>query len=51
MRGNILAAISQESFKEVFELTREGDKYGASLTVAALAVANEDVVEEAQPKI
>lgn len=56
MRGNILAAISKESFKEqAFEVTRDGDKYGgtlavAALAVAALAVANEikDVVGEAQ---
>lgn len=51
MRGNILAAISKESFKEqAFEVTRDGDKYGGTLAVAALAVANEikDVVGEAQ---
>src|ERR671919_506575 len=44
-RGNILAAISKDSFKEAFKLTRDGDKYGG-----ALAVANEvkDIVGEAQ---
>ncbi|HEU4446596.1 MAG TPA: hypothetical protein VFR94_18130, partial [Nitrososphaeraceae archaeon] len=32
MRGNILAAISKESFKEqAFEVTRDGDKYGGTL--------------------
>ena len=51
MRGNILAAISKESFKEqAFGVARDGDKYGGTLAVAALAVANEikDVVGEAQ---
>ncbi len=45
LRGNILAAISKDSFKEAFRLTRDGDKYGGSL-----AVANEvkDIVGEAQ---
>jgi hypothetical protein len=49
-RGNILAAISKDSFKEAFKLTRDGDKYGGTLAVAALAVANEvkDIVGEAQ---
>src|SRR5215207_814386 len=53
MRGNILAAISKESFKEAFGVTRDGDKYGGSLAVAALSVANEikDVVGEAQALI
>jgi hypothetical protein len=50
MRGNILAAKSKESFKTAFRVTRDGDKYGGTLAVAALAVANEvkDVVGEAQ---
>jgi hypothetical protein len=50
MRGNILAAKSKESFKKAFRVTRDGDKYGGTLAVAALAVANEvkDVVGEAQ---
>ena len=49
-RGNILAAISKDSFKEAFGLTRNGEKYGGTLAVAALAVANEvkDIVGEAQ---
>jgi hypothetical protein len=49
-RGNILAAISKQSFKQAFRLTRNGDKYGGTLAVAALAVANEvkDIVGEAQ---
>src|ERR687891_2399275 len=49
-RGNILAAISKDSFKEAFKLTRNGEKYGGTLAVAALAVANEvkDIVGEAQ---
>ena len=53
IRGNILAAKSKESFKEAFGVTRDGDKYGGSLAVAALAVANEvkDVVGEAQALI
>jgi hypothetical protein len=50
MKGNILAAKSEESFKEAFGVTRNGDKYGGTLAVAALAVANEvkDVFREAQ---
>jgi hypothetical protein len=50
MKGNILAAKSKESFKEAFGLTQDRDKYGGTLAVAALAVANEvkDVFEEAQ---
>jgi hypothetical protein len=53
MKGNILAAKSKESFKKAFGVTREGDKYGGTLAVAALAVANElkDVVGEAQALI
>ena len=50
-RGNILAAISKESFKEqAFGVARDGDKYGGTLAVAALAVANEvkDIAGEAQ---
>jgi hypothetical protein len=52
-KGNILSAISKESFKEAFGVSREGDKYGGSLAVAALAVANEvkDVAGEAQALI
>jgi hypothetical protein len=50
MRGNILAAKSKEAFKKALRVTRDGDKYGGTLAVAALAVANEvkDVVGEAQ---
>jgi len=50
IRGNILAAKSKESFKKAFGVTRYGDKYGGTLAVAALAVANEvkDVFGEAQ---
>ena len=50
MRGNILAAKSKESFKKAFGVTRYGDKYGGTLAVTALAVANEvkDVFGEAQ---
>ena len=53
MRGNIIAATSKESFKEDFGVSQEGDKYGGSLAVAALAVANEvkDVAGEAQALI
>jgi hypothetical protein len=49
-RGNILAAKSKESFKQAFGVSRDGDKYGGSLAVAALDVANEvkDIVGEAQ---
>jgi hypothetical protein len=48
--GNVLAAKSKDSFKQAFRATGEGDKYGGTLAVAALAVANEvkDVVGEAQ---
>ncbi len=53
MRGNILATKSREYFRQVFGITREGDKYGGTLAVAALAVANEvkDIVGEAQALI
>ncbi|MDQ5875821.1 MAG: hypothetical protein M3288_03160 [Thermoproteota archaeon] len=49
-KGNILAATSKDSFKEAFGVTRDGDKYGGTLAVAALAVANEvkDIFKEAQ---
>src|SRR5215210_8481456 len=50
MSGNILAAKSKESFKQAFGVTRDGDRYGGSLAVSALAVANEvkDIFGEAQ---
>ena len=53
IRGNIIAANSKESFKESFRVTRDGDKYGGSLAVAALAVANEvrEVAGEAEALI
>jgi hypothetical protein len=41
MRGNILAAKSKEFFKQAFGVTRNGDRYGGTLAVAALAVVNE----------
>jgi hypothetical protein len=51
--GNILAAKSKESFKEAFGVTRDGDKYGGSLALAALGVANEvkEVAGEARALI
>ncbi|HEX2170602.1 MAG TPA: hypothetical protein VHF65_09920 [Nitrososphaera sp.] len=53
IRGNIIAANSKESFKKAFRVTRDGDKYGGSLAVAALAVANEvrEVAGEAEALI
>jgi hypothetical protein len=53
MQGNILAAKSKESYRKAFGVTQDGDKYGGTLAVAALAVANEvkDVVGEAQALI
>ena len=53
MRGNILATKSKEYFRQVFGINLEGDKYGGTLAVAALAVANEvkDIVGEAQALI
>jgi hypothetical protein len=44
MRGNILATKSKEYFKQVFGINLEGDKYGGTLAVAALAVANEALI-------
>jgi hypothetical protein len=41
MRGNILAAKSKESFKQAFVISQDRSKYGGTLAVAALAVANE----------
>jgi hypothetical protein len=53
MRGNILAAKSEESFKKAFGVTRDGDKYGGTLAVASLSVANEvkEVAGEARAVI
>jgi hypothetical protein len=39
--GNIIASRSKESFRKAFEVTEEASKYGGSLAIAALAVANE----------
>jgi hypothetical protein len=49
-KGNILAATSKDSFKEAYGVTKDGDKYGGTLAVVALAVANEvkDTFKEAQ---
>ena len=49
-RGSILAAISKDSFKEAFGLTRNGEKYGGTLAVAALSLVNQvrNVVGEAK---
>jgi hypothetical protein len=48
--GNTITAKSKESFKQAFEVTTDGDKYGGTLAIAALGVANdlEDIVGEAQ---
>jgi hypothetical protein len=50
MRGNILVAKSKEYFKREFGVTRDGDKYGGTLAISSLSVANEvrDVFGEAQ---
>jgi hypothetical protein len=50
MKGNILAAKSKEFFKEAFGVTRDGDKYGGTLAVAALSLVNQvrNVVGEAK---
>jgi hypothetical protein len=50
MRGNTLAAKSKESFKQAFGVTRDGDKYGGTLAVAALNVVNQvrNIFEEVQ---
>jgi hypothetical protein len=48
--GNILAAKSKDSFKKAFGVTRDGDKYGGTLALAALSIVNEvkEVVGEAK---
>jgi hypothetical protein len=53
MKGNVLAAKSKEYFKEEFGVTQEGNKYGGTLALAALAVANEvrEIAGEAQALI
>ncbi|MDQ3836483.1 MAG: hypothetical protein M3270_06075 [Thermoproteota archaeon] len=48
-KGNMLAALSKESFRERFSITTVESKYGGTLAVAALAVVNEvkDIAGEA----
>jgi hypothetical protein len=41
MSGNILAAKSKDSFKQEFEVTQDGDRYGGTLAVVSLSLANE----------
>lgn len=53
-KGDLLATVSKDAFKEDFGIASEGDSYGGSLAIAAaLAVANEvkDVAGEAQALI
>jgi hypothetical protein len=52
-KGSILAAKSKESFKEAFEVTEEAEKYGATLSIGILTLANElkDRFGEAQAMI
>ncbi len=40
-RGNFLATKSTESFSKEFGVFQEGHKYGATLAIAALSIANE----------
>jgi hypothetical protein len=40
-KGNTLATMSKESFRERFSTATVGDKYGGTLAVAALGVVNE----------
>ncbi len=49
-KGNILAAKSKESFKEAFEVSEDGDRYGATLAIGILSLVNEvkEIVGEAQ---
>jgi hypothetical protein len=51
--GNILASRSKESFKKAFGVTGEAGKYGGTLAIASLAVANEvkEVAGEARALI
>jgi hypothetical protein len=39
--GNFLAIKSTESFEKEFEVLQEGRKYGRSLAIASLSIANE----------
>ena len=41
MKGNILAAKSKESFKKAFKVNVGVDKYGATLAIGILSLANE----------
>jgi hypothetical protein len=52
-KGNILASKSKESFKEVFEVTEDAEKYGATLAIGILTLVNElkDTFGEAQATI
>ena len=49
-KGNILAAKSKDSFKEVFEVTEDAEKYGATLAIGIVTLVNElkDTFGEAQ---
>jgi hypothetical protein len=51
--GNILGTRSKESFKKDFGATGEGDKYGGTLALASIGVANEvkEVAGEARALI
>ena len=52
-KGNILAAKSKDSFKEVFEVTEDAEKYGATLAIGIVTLVNElkDTLGEAQATI
>ena len=52
-KGNILATKSKESFKEVFEVTDDAEKYGATLAIGIVTLVNElkDTFGEAQATI
>jgi hypothetical protein len=51
--GNIIVSRSKKSFRKAFGVTEEASKYGGTLAIAALAVANEvkQVAGEAQALI
>jgi hypothetical protein len=50
MRGNILAAKSNQSFKDTFGVTSNGEEYGGVLAFTILSLVNQvrDVVGDAQ---
>ncbi len=50
MRGDILAAKSNQSFKDTFGVTRDGEEYGGVLAFTILSLVNQvrDVVGDAQ---